>query len=46
VPTDVSNNETRPFTEIPEARPENTSDLKVTKKLIGSFTAKINELKK
>jgi hypothetical protein len=42
--TDASNNETRPSTEILEARPETTSDLETTKKPAGSFTAKIDEL--
>src|SRR5256885_2574022 len=46
VPTDASNNETRPSAEIPEARPEKTSDLEVTKKPASSFTAKINELER
>jgi hypothetical protein len=46
MPTDASNNETRPSAEIPEARPENTSDLEVTKKPAGSFTAKIDGLKR
>jgi predicted RNase H-like nuclease (RuvC/YqgF family) len=40
VPTDASNNET------PEARPEKTSELEVTKKPASSFTAKINELER
>ena len=44
VATEASNNETRPSTEILEARPEKTSDLEITKKPAGSFTAKINEL--
>ena len=44
VPTDASNNETRPSAEILEARPETTSDLKAAKKPAGSCTAKINEL--
>ena len=46
VPTDASNNETRPSAEIPEVRPEKTSDLEVAKKPAGSFTAKIDELER
>src|SRR2546423_218450 len=46
VPTDASNNETRPSAEIPEARLENTSDLEVAKKPASSFTAKIDELER
>jgi hypothetical protein len=44
--TDASNNETRPSAEIPEVRPEKTSDLEVAKKPAGSFTAKIDELER
>ena len=46
VPTDASNNETRPSAEMPEARPEKTSELEVAKKPAGSFTAKIDELER
>jgi hypothetical protein len=46
VPTDASNNETRPSAETPEARPEKTSDLEIAKKPAGSFTAKIDELER
>ena len=44
VATEASNNETRPSTEILEARPEKTSDLEVAKKPAGNFTTKIDEL--
>src|SRR2546423_14743236 len=46
VPTDASNNETRPSAETPKPRPEKTSDLEVAKTPAGSFTAKVDDLER
>src|SRR5947199_10547545 len=44
VPIDASNNETRPSADIPEARPEKTSDWEVAIKTDGIYTEKCEEL--